>query len=110
LKCIRRASIDSFLYEEDYLSLPTTDPESIAFFPDIGLDITTDKDVALNVRPTFQSISKDGVKVYLLLKPEGGLFALYREKDISDPIGYLAEDKKTLYNKDKQKVRKLSDL
>ena len=48
--------------------------------------------------------------MYLLLKSEGGMFALYREKEISDPIGYLAEDKKTLYNKDKQKVRKLSEL
>jgi hypothetical protein len=110
LKCIRRASIDCSLYDEDCLNLTTNDPETIAFFPDIGLDITTDKDVALNVRPTFQSISKDGVKVYLLLNPEKGLIALYQEKEISEPIGYLSEDKKTLYNKDKQKVKKLTDL
>ena len=110
LDCIRRSSIDCSLYGEDCLQLNATDPESIAYHPNMDDDITTDKDMALNTSLNFQGMSKDGVKVYLLTKLEKGMYPLYREKKIDTLIGYLGEDKKTLYGLDKQIVKKLADL
>ena len=111
LKCIRRSSIDCSLYGEECLQLNTTDPESIAYHPNMDEDISTDKDVDLNIAPNFQGMTRDGVKVYLFTKLDQGMYPLYREKKIGTPIGYLGEDKKTLYDKDrKTKVKKLSDL
>jgi hypothetical protein len=99
------------LYDKECLQLATSDPESVSYYPNIKDDLTTDKDVALNTAPVFQGMKRDGVKVYLLNKLEDGFYAIYREKKVDTPIGYLGEDMKTLYAIDKQKrVKKLSEL
>ena len=110
LHCIRRSSIDCSLYDEDCLKMVTKDTDALSYYPNIELDITTDKDVALNVRPSFKAITKDGVTIYAVDKLENGLYSLYREKEVTEPIGFLSADRKFLYNKDHKMIRKLSDL
>ena len=112
LSCIRRASIDCSLYGEDCLNLNTKNPESISYHPDISLDLTSDKEVALNTVVNIKNVEYRGTKVYYTDKLENDLYTLYRDKTMSQPIGYMSADRKKLYDKTKQKISitKLSEL
>ena len=111
LKCIRRSSVDCSLYGDDCLNLTTNNPESISYNPNIQLDLTSDKEVALNTQVRLRSVSHGASKAYYLDKLEDGFYTLYRDKSMTTPIGYMSA-KNLLYNKDKQKVAlsKLSEL
>jgi hypothetical protein len=104
LSCIRRASIDCSLYGEDCLNLNTKNPDSISYHPDINLDLTSDKEVALNTVINIKNIEYRGTKVYYVDKLENDLYTLYRDKTMSAPIGYMSSDRKKLYNKNKENI------
>lgn len=112
LSCIRRASIDCSLYGEDCLNLNTKNPESVSYHPDISLDLTSDKEVALNTVVNIKNVEYRGIKVYYMDKLENDLYTLYRDKTMSQPIGYMSADRKKLYNKNKENIpfTKISEL
>jgi len=112
LSCIRRASIDCSLYGEDCLNLNTKNPDSVSYHPDINLDLTSDKEVALNTVVNIKNIEYRGTKVYYVEKLENDLYTLYRDKTMSAPIGYMSSDRKKLFDKNKEKIplTKISEL
>lgn len=104
LRCIRQSSIDCSLYNDDCLSFPTDNDESLLYVPNIHADLTADTDIALNKTKDFKNISYKGDTVFKFdSSVKDDFIPLYTVKD-DTWIGYISKDLKTLYDLEKQKT------
>ena len=104
MECIKKSSIDCFLYDKDYLRIAETDPTIYSYFPDHTKDITGDKDITTNIQKEkvghLQHKGENVVKFYVKRK-EGDLTLLYSMKS-EDVIGYINLSTKKIFDKDKK--------
>jgi hypothetical protein len=113
MDCIKKASVDCFLYEKDYLRIAEKDPSVYSYYPDTTKDVTGDKDIGENIQKEKAGFLKfkgeKAVKFYPS-KSEGDLKILFSLDE--RPIGFVNLGTGALYDNDKKKVslEKLKDL
>ena len=104
MDCIKKSSIDGFLYDKDYLRIAETDPSLYSYYPDASKDITNDADIGENVKKEKTgTIKHNGVPIAKFYPEREGEFKpLYFVKD-DTIVGYI-KNLKTLYNLEKQVI------
>jgi hypothetical protein len=105
MDCIKKASVDCFLYEKDYLRIAEKDPSVYSYYPDTTKDVTGDKDIGENIQKEKAGFLKfkgeKAVKFYPS-KSEGELKILFSLDE--RPIGFVNLGTGTLYDNDKKKT------
>jgi len=113
MDCIKKASMDCFLYDKDYLRIAEKDPKVYSYYPDSTKDVTGDKDIGENIQKEKAGFIKfqgeKAVKFYRS-KKEGILTILFSLDE--RPVGFINLENSHLYDNDKKKtsLEKLKDL
>lgn len=113
MDCIKKASVDCFLYEKDYLRIAEKDPSVYSYYPDTTKDVTGDKDIGENIQKEKAGFLKfkgeKAVKFYPS-KSEGDLKILFSLDERA--VGFVNLGTGALYDNDKKKtsLEKLKDL
>jgi len=91
--CIKRAAVDSFLYESNYVRSMEKDPTIYSFFPDHEKDVTTDEDISKNIKLNQQrGVVKDAGKPFahfFVAETEKDKFIPLYKLDTTEQIGYF---------------------
>jgi hypothetical protein len=113
MDCIKKASMDCFLYDKDYLRIAEKDPKVYSYYPDDTKDVTGDKDIGKNIQKEQAGFIKykgeKAVKFYPS-KSDGELKILFSLDE--RPVGFVNLGTGALYDNDKKKVllEKLKDV
>ena len=113
MDCIKKASVDCFLYDKDYLRIAEKDPSVYSYYPDATKDVTGDKDIGENIQKEKAGFLKfqgeKAVKFYPS-KSEGELKILFSLDE--RPVGFVNLGSGALYDNDKKKtsLEKLKSL
>jgi hypothetical protein len=113
MDCIKKASVDCFLYDKDYLRIAEKDPTVYSYYPDATKDVTGDKDIGENIqkeRAGFLKYKGEKAVKFYDSKKEGELKILFSLDE--RPIGFVNLGSGTFYDNDKKKtsLEKLKDL
>jgi hypothetical protein len=105
MDCIKKASVDCFLYDKDYLRIAETDPTVYSYYPDTTKDVTGDKDIGENIqkeRAGFLKIKGEKVAKFYETRKEGDLIIVFSLDE--RPIGFVNLSSNLLYDNDKKKT------
>ena len=113
MDCIKKASVDCFLYDKDYLRIAEKDPTIYSYYPDATKDITGDKDIGENIQKEKAGYLKyKGEKVVKFYdsQKEGDLKILFSLDE--RPVGFVNLGTGTVLDSDKKKttLEKVKDL
>jgi hypothetical protein len=114
MDCVKKSSIDCFLYDKDHLRIGEKDETIYSYFPDHTKDITGDKDITTNIQKEKIGYIKDkgekAVKFYSERK-DGILTILYSLHE-DTIVGYVNLSTGQIFDKDKNKsnVGKIKEL
>jgi len=113
MDCIKKASVDCFLYDKDYLRIAETDPTVYSYYPDATKDVTGDKDIGENIqkeRAGFLKFKGEKAVKFYDSKKDGDLKIVFSLDE--RPIGFVNLGSGALYDNDKKKtsLEKLKSL
>jgi hypothetical protein len=113
MDCIKKASVDCFLYDKDYLRIAETDPTVYSYYPDSTKDVTGDKDIGENIqkeRTGFLKFKGEKVAKFYETRKKGDLIIVFSLDE--RPIGFLNLSSGLVYDNDKQEtsLKKLKSL
>jgi len=105
MDCIKKASMDCFLYDKDYLRISEKDPKIYSYFPDHTKDITGDKDIGENIQKEkigFLKLKGEKAFKFYDSREEGELKLLYNLADVQ--VGYINLKTNSILDMDKKKT------
>ena len=113
MDCVKKASVDCFLYDKDYLRIAEKDPKVYSYYPDSTKDVTGDKDIGENIQKEkigFLKIKGEKVAKFYVSRKEDDLNIVYSLDE--RPIGFVNLGSGALYGMDKKNIsiEKLKDL